>query len=659
MSQIGSQTPWSALARARLAAPAAATAALCVGAGGFFPGLTAFATVAALVGLLLRITLARRPWEGWSAGLSVAAGALALFAVWTLLSSHWSGAPGRALLEFDRTLLYLAVFVVSGLFAARAGNLAVVLRWTAAAACGACLAGLATRLAPGSFPTSLPADQTRLAFPLTYWNSLGLLAAVALVLALHVTASIRQPRVARVLAAAAFPAVAVALYFTFSRGGSLAAVFGLAVYLVLGYSRGFVPALIAIVPATAFVLQRAFDADLLAGARFDQPVAAAQRGDLLKVVIACVLAAGLLRAGLLFADRALARIRLSRRVRLGAKLVAASLVALLAAGAVAGGVPARVERERQALTDTKPRSGEDLRVHLTTWDDNSRYEHWRVARDAFRADPLHGTGAGTYQRTWERERPSRFKVRDAHSLYLEVLSELGWPGMLFLGLALATPFAFALARIRGPERHAHAAFIAAGGALLVHAGVDWDWEMPALFVWFFGASGVVLARRRAASPSVAPPARVTRLVAGLACLGLAVTPVLVLQSQGALDRSNHAFRAGDCGTAIDAALDSIGALPARAEPFEILGYCDARAGRGDLAMRAMRSARARDPDGWEYAYGLAVTQALAGQDPSAAVADARRLNPLEPKALQLQRAMRLRSPARRARAAGRLPIPYD
>ena len=95
------------------------------------------------------------------------------------------------------------------------------------------------------------------------------------------------PAGGRALAAAAFPAVAVCLYFTFSRGGSIAVVFGVAVYLVLGYSRGFVPAFIALVPTTAFALQRAFDADLLAGARFEQPVAAAQRGDLLTVVVAC------------------------------------------------------------------------------------------------------------------------------------------------------------------------------------------------------------------------------------------------------------------------------------------------------------------------------------------------------------------------------------
>ena len=406
MSRIGSPKTWSAVARqARLAAPAAATAVLCFSAGGFFAGTTAIAAIAALVALLLRITLARHPWEGWSAGLSVGAGALALFAVWTLVSPHWSGAPGRALLEFDRTLFYLAAFVVFGLFAARAGDLAVVLRWTAAAACGVCLVALATRLAPGTFPTDRPPSHTRLEFPLTYWNSLGALAALGLVLALHVTSSIRQPAVARVLAAAACPAVAVCLYFTFSRGGSIAAAFGVAVYLVLGYSRGFVPAFIAVVPTTAFALQRAFDADLLAGARFEQPVAAAQRGDLLTVVVACALAAGLLRGLLLIADHRLARIRLSRRGRLGAKLAAASLVALLATGAVAGGVPARVERQRHALTRAQP-AGEDLRAHLTTWDDNSRYEHWRVALDEFRADPLHGSGAGTFQRTWERARTS-------------------------------------------------------------------------------------------------------------------------------------------------------------------------------------------------------------------------------------------------------------
>ena len=101
-----------------------------------------------------------------------------------------------------------------------------------------------------------------------------------------------------------------------------------------------------------------------------------------------------------------------------------------------------------------------------------------------------------------------------------------------------TPLAVAVPRLRGPERHAYAAFLAAGGALLLHAGIDWDWEMPALFLWFFAASGVVLARR--AGGAAAAPARLTRLLAGLACLALAMTPVLVLPQHAGAGAQRHA-----------------------------------------------------------------------------------------------------------------------
>ena len=250
---------------------------------------------------------------------------------------------------------------------------------------------------------------------------------------------------------------------------------------------------------------------------------------------------------------------------------------------------------------------------------------------------------------------------DAHSLYFEVLSELGWPGMLFLGLALVTPFAFALARYPRPGaacvRRLHRRGRDAAAARGDRLGLE---SRPGLFVWFFGASGVVLASRRG-RPAASPP-RLTRVVAGLACLGLAVTPALVLQSQGALDRKASApsrpatarRRSTPRSTA------STRCRSARAEPFEILGDCDARAHRNDLAMRAMRSAQARDPEGWEYAYGLAVTQALAGgEDPTAAAAEAHRVDPLEVKARDLQEALSAHSRAKRARAAGRAPIPFD
>ena len=63
-------------------------------------------------------------------------------------------------------------------------------------------------------------------------------------------------------------------------------------------------------------------------------------------------------------------------------------------------------------------------------------------------------------------------------------------------------------------------------------------------------------------------------------------------------------------------------------------------------------------DDWHYAYGLAVTQALAGQDPRPAAAQALRLNPLEPYAISLARRLSSDSPARRRTQAARSRIPF-
>ena len=62
-------------------------------------------------------------------------------------------------------------------------------------------------------------------------------------------------------------------------------------------------------------------------------------------------------------------------------------------------------------------------------------------------------------------------VRDAHSLYLETAAELGLVGLAAL-LALFGGVVVAARRARTP------AAAAALAAWAVHAGVDWDWELP-------------------------------------------------------------------------------------------------------------------------------------------------------------------------------------
>jgi hypothetical protein len=217
----------------------------------------------------------------------------------------------------------------------------------------------------------------------------------------------------------------------------------------------------------------------------------------------------------------------------------------------------------------------------------------------------------------------------------------------------------ALSRLRGEERHAHAAFVAAGVMLAIHAGIDWDWEMPALFVWVFGGAGVVLAAREG-TERWGEIGRTPRIVAALAVLVLALTPALMWTSQAPLDRAQNAFADNDCRTGIDASLDAIGRFGVRPEPWEVLGYCDARAGQYALATRAMNAARARDPRNWQYAYGQAIIDGVSGRDPRPAAREALRLNPLAPLAVELVRDLdRTRSPARRREITRRAGIPFE
>src|SRR3954470_19387853 len=98
----------------RLTLPGLGGAWLGFRAGGFFPGQVGLVGSLLAVGLILRTTLAERPFEGFSAALALAFGAVAGLGVWTLASATWSHAPARALSEFDRTLLYSLVLLLTG-----------------------------------------------------------------------------------------------------------------------------------------------------------------------------------------------------------------------------------------------------------------------------------------------------------------------------------------------------------------------------------------------------------------------------------------------------------------------------------------------------------------------------------------------------------------
>ena len=109
----------------------------------------------------------------------------------------------------------------------------------------------------------------------------------------------------------------------------------------------------------------------------------------------------------------------------------------------------------------------DLRSRLGDPGNNRRIDQWNVALAGFRGDRFKGLGAGTYENLWNQRRPVRFAIRDAHSLYIEVLAELGTVGIILLVIPLAM-IVFALARgLWGRrDRYVYAALLSAAIAWL-------------------------------------------------------------------------------------------------------------------------------------------------------------------------------------------------
>jgi hypothetical protein len=237
-----------------------------------------------------------------------------------------------------------------------------------------------------------------------------------------------------------------------------------------------------------------------------------------------------------------------------------------------------------------------------------------------------------------RPTPYAFKTaKNAHSLYIENLGDLGLLGLaLVLIFVLAVLYGFA-ARLRGPNRTVYGALFAAGLAWALHAGVDWDWQMPAVTFWFFAMGGAALAApKRRVRLGGSPPLTVRAGIAISLLVLAAIVPARVAISQGKLNQAVQTFELhSDCQQVIREANDSISVLGVRPDAYRQKGYCQARLGRTKQAVISMREAVDRDPHNWQCRYSLAVAEAAAGMDPRPAAREALRLDPLEPAVLDL------------------------
>ena len=354
--------------------------------------------------------------------------------------------------------------------------------------------------------------------------------------------------------------------------------------------------MLALAAPLAVALKAAYDASLLAGVDPTSAAATRQGHHVAVVVGGCVVAAALLRLALTPLDRRLVAIdvpALSARLKAA---VAAGIAVVLIAGAFAAGLPARISHDVDTFVhSTSTAQATDLRSRLTDPSNRARIDHWNVALDAFGREPLRGSGLGNYENEWARHREEAFAVVNAHSLYLETLSDLGLVGGLLLIVALGSIVVAFARRARGEERALYGALLACAIAWALCAGVDWHWQMPATTVWLFALGGVALSARGPLAPRAATGREPWRVAAAAAWLALLVTPLLLTISQSRLQTAMNRFDDGDCRAATRMALASMSVLDVRPQAYEIVGYCDLEAGYPRLAVRAMERAVALDP----------------------------------------------------------------
>jgi hypothetical protein len=600
-------------------------------AGGYFPSAPGFVAVVLAQALVLRTTLATKPFEGFGRALAIPLGGLILYAAFQLASVSWSHAVAHTLDSFSRTLLYVLALALFGSVRYTRARLAWLVRAVVVGLAAVCVVGLVSRVLPHTWPTAHGFFASRLNYPLTYWNAEGMVAAIVLVLGLHLTADRAEHPAVRIAAAAVLPAVGATLLLTFSRGAMGAGAVGLIAYCLLARFSTLPTALLAVAAPVAIAMRSAWQATALATPHPTSTLAISQGHHVAVVVAACMAGAGLLRAALLLLDGRIAQSSLVRTpprrpLLIGIAAAAGVVVVAVALAAGAGGFAKR--EYSKFVNGTHEAHIAQTRDRLTDPANNGRLPVWKAALKIYRTQKLRGTGAGTFQQYYPRYRTEKAYVVDTHSLYLQSLAELGIVGFaLILVVVLGALGGLAL-RIRGPDRPIFAALFAAWLAWAIHQGFDWDWQMPAVTLGMFMLAGLALARPRNGRVGLSGLPAGRTLVA-LGWLVLAVTPLLVGTSYARLQRAGEELKRGECVRAREEALSSLSLSAKRPQAYAIVGVCDLVGGYPQAAIPAMGEAVALEPESWEEWYWLAVARAGAGVDPHSAIRRAIVLNPSE------------------------------
>jgi hypothetical protein len=475
----------------------AAPTALGFFTGGFRDDPRLVAGIVVWLLVVLAAFFAERPVPQSTAG-RVAIGGLALLAIWTGISMAWSPVSSAAVDDTQRVLVYAGALIAAAAFVVP-GRPA---RWLEPGLAGGAVIVVCYGLSERLLPWLVELDRSesaagRLEQPLTYWNAVGLAAAIGIVLAARLAGDSSRDTRLRCAAAAAAAPLGAGVYLTFSRGSLVALMAGLGLLALLLPRRGQLVAIgivlgagvLSAVAVGVFPWVRGLEGG---GSHSVQGAIA------LALLFAIAAGAALLarRQASVSADTVDDVVAPRRTV-----LALAVAVVVLIGLAVAATNEARPELRKPATGATPSR--------LVSVDSN-RYRYWKVALDVFAQHPIAGDGTGGFRVEWLKRRDVDESVVDAHSFVVETAAELGLVGLLFLALFVGGVAAAAREAHRAsPDASAGATAVVA--AWFTHSLLDWDWEMPAVTLAAIVCAGALIAAAdRGAAVSPRRPRRAER-----------------------------------------------------------------------------------------------------------------------------------------------------
>jgi O-antigen ligase len=600
----------------------------------------------------------------------VALSAFALFALWEGLSIVWSIGPDLSWLAFDLTAFYVIVAAV--VLSTPAGP------WHLRLAGYGFVAAMVPVAVYAMLGKVLPDELTqahlyaRLSAPVGYWNVLAILQVMAIVPALEGASRRGRQAAARGACAGACALFLFTLFFTFSRGGSLALVLALVVYFALTNERlQGVLSLASTATPVAVALYGARHLHTLFNATTNDALRTSQGHVFARSVLLAIVAAAALQVAAVLVAR---RVTLAGRMRtaVGAAVLAAAIVVVTVGGLAyaarnggVGSVAHKVVHQFSSSGASGSTASSDA-GRLLALGNNGRIPMAREALRSFAHHPLTGTGAGTFQFINDLYRADgSIIVKHAHNQWVNVLSETGVVGFVLFVLFVGGLLVAALRPVgrggRDADRGLLAALQAASIALVAHLTIDWDWDVAAAALAFLLLAGVAAAyvrgrraflvadpvaagepheRRRASSLRFGLASRV--LATGLLAL-LAVSVLLPFLSDRALSRAVVLASEQRAAPAAAQARRAHRLDPLAVDPLFTLAQAEQQQGRAAAALATLQQAVRLQPQNFATYYELGLMQLNVLGQRAQAAASLRRavaLNPHDPDSLdELQAAL--------------------